>query len=173
MLSKPYADWTTLTYKDFSESISYLDDIPMIWLKAFKIYLEHIAKECLQDICPLHITGDCEGYNVHIVVDKYSITLYTNEDGEQIYLDFDIDYLDFIERICQDFENNIEDWAKWAVFEIDKEEILLASQERKIKILEDISIVRRLVKEIRDEEARLWEEREKRFKELYNETRII
>jgi len=160
MLSKPFAGWTTITYEDFSEDISYLDDIPLDWTKAFEIYLEHIVKNDLVNIVPLSIIGDCEGYDLIIIATNYMLKMFTCEKSLET---FNTNVFEFIQRICLDFIKDINEWTKWQVFDFEclddgslTQDSIDAMNKRKEEILGNIDRIRKLIHEISNHAYYQW-----------------
>lgn len=153
MLSKPYAGWTALKFKNFYERISHLSDIPLDWTKAFKIYLEHIIKNNLEDTVPLIIIADCEDYDLRIIATPYYLDFHTDGDYLGIknhFNTFDYSVFDFMQYACLDFIRYIDKWVEWIPAFGHIEEIVPSIRsERKKQILETITKVKNLLVEIK------------------------
>ena len=101
--------WADLTIGDFTCQCSYIQNIPLTILKAWKDYKDN-------DYCVLTI--DSEGYEneiiitrngVHVVVYKGVISYHSLDK----YFEKTIDKNSLLKNLCLDILDNINEWANW------------------------------------------------------------
>lgn len=112
ILSKPHAGWTEVVIGDFSDSASYLDDVPVLTLTAM---LSHFRTGN-----PFCVEYDAEGHE-YIIVSTYFETIVIGYEDTQR---FDISVDELAKELVRDIEDNIDLWARWnpGVYEEDESE---------------------------------------------------
>ncbi len=101
ILSKPRAGWTTFRLGDSEYELSYLQDIPCLWLDA-AIYGNRTGM-------PYVVLGDCEQGFMYCVVIGYNIHIFYEDRYQTSYI---IDK-DFAEIIMEDISRDLDAWAEW------------------------------------------------------------
>jgi len=124
LISTPHVGWITFQLEGTrAYELSYLTDIPMLWLDA--------AIHGLESLEPFCVTGFLEPMRMVCVVSYWNCHVFIEEDD-----DFEIDsnevnlehshvgMLDFCRMLHDDVASDVESYASfmdWAVYDVDKE----------------------------------------------------
>lgn len=102
MLSKPRHGWATITIEDWSDRLSYLDDVPFMLLDA-------MIWSC-REHQPASVRFDAEGYDYIIVFDWLYTYIIELKDKTKM-LEFHIDRDDLAKQLIRDIKNALQEWA--------------------------------------------------------------
>ena len=138
MLKKPKYGWSRITIGDWSDSVSYIDDVPGMLLNA------------LIDSCrnhhPVAVKFDAEGYEYVLLFDwQCSYVLYQSVpfvhakplEEEPEVLIFDVERKDVAAELIQDIRTDIDDWAQFEA-SMDSEETAAKNKERLLALCDEL-----------------------------------
>ena len=134
-ITAPKHGWSKLIIRGqepFEGQLSYIQDIPYVFLDIFKVYLEKkvpVALECDEE-------GSCftivlMRHEVRIIIDREESTVITP----------DISSFDFISACCSEFERHISEWARFTCPEIGQYDLKI----NEAKLHNSIVEIRRLI----------------------------
>lgn len=135
MLEKPYAGWTNIKIKNWSDRASYLSDIHLDLLGAL------VDSYVTSSYRPACVHYDAEGWEGIIVIDDYFtyIILDDTEENDKKFkskvITFEIDKDDLAKELIKDIEKNLEEWSLWNVDLYDNK---LSQQEENKKIIQNL-----------------------------------
>ena len=114
MLSKPENGWSKLTIGDFTQRVSYINDVPLKLLDA----IDYTIRTSLAST----VEFDTEGYDflITFTITHMHIILQTKDDYE--YQKFDRTIFDISKEIISDIRENLIEWAEFK-FSVDKDEV--------------------------------------------------
>ena len=115
MISNPKYGWCNFDLGDFHGHPSYLTDVAMDLVTACYKYV-------INDNDYITVKFDEEGSEFILLADYYDCYIIEQKE-EDILHRMDIDIRDFIKEIVNDVESNIDEWAAFAEFDNDPEEI--------------------------------------------------
>jgi len=125
--------WCDLTIGDFTCQCSYIQNIPLTILKAWKDYKDN-------DYCVLNI--DSEGYEHEIIITDNGIHTITyrgviSYHSLDEYFEKPADKINLLKNLCFDILYNVDEWAQWlCLVEPDKEYYKRVMNEYKKEIIE-------------------------------------
>ena len=102
--------WADLTIGDFSCPCSYIQNIPLIILNAYKDFKKN--EYCIIDI-------DSEGYGNEIIITTNGVHIFVYRNARTDYYNLSKIYdtytkkFNLLKDLCNDIIDNIEEWAKW------------------------------------------------------------
>lgn len=105
MFENIYAGWATLKLDDFSESVSYLTNIP-------SVTMSQIARG-LKGYAPVSIYYDCEGYDFILVVDNYNSYIILNKSEKPELFSFEYSLENIATMVYNDISNNFKAWIEF------------------------------------------------------------
>lgn len=106
MLSKPEHGWTDITIGTFTERASYLDDIPVICLKAMIVAYQNPS-------IPFCVNFDAEGWEYTVVSNWHETHVFTNKnDPEELFL-FNVSCSQLANELVKDIEDDLDGWVMW------------------------------------------------------------
>lgn len=107
MLGKPYGRWTEISLNKKIVHGSYLTDIPIDFLKAF---YEAVIKR--NDVI-VRVDAESNGEYLYVVT-PYAVYLIKEADEPELFFnDEENNISKLASELCNDIENNLEDWIKW------------------------------------------------------------
>jgi hypothetical protein len=117
VLTKPSAGWTNVVVGEFSDSASYLDDVPEMTLHGMLYFFRTGNPFCVE--------YDAEGHEFTVVSNHYETIVVEDEKTHRYFVSAD----KLAHELIQDIEDNLDLWAKWnpgAYEETEPEEVELA-----------------------------------------------
>lgn len=141
MLEKPYAGWTNIKIKNWSDRASYLTDIHLDFLNSLiNSYKNYTVAS---------VKYDAEGWEGIIVIDDYStyIIKYEDKSGKPYVLEIEIDKDDVSKELIKDIEDNLEEWCTWDILGVDEEQDKKQIKKNKKIILKLISELKKVINE--------------------------
>ena len=130
ILNKGNSGWCSVKIDEFSGSASYVTDVPMDFLNAFKIFIDTGA-------IPV-VFCDEEGSEFRIIVEEfYTYIISEREDAKLIVVE--MDRREFVDTILSDIEGELDWFAVEFADDITDENDVL---QRKINILTTIQYIR-------------------------------
>lgn len=114
MLSKPEYGWTNFSLGKLNYSLSYINEIPIDWLKA--------AIFGLKNYVPFTVEGFCEpGHFICTVNDKNCYIIFENDENISLNKSnvswdiLNISKVEFCQLLYDDIAKNIDAWTDWIV----------------------------------------------------------
>ena len=141
MLEKPYAGWTNIKIKNWSDRASYLTNIHLDFLNSLiNSYKNYTVAS---------VKYDAEGWEGIIVIDDYStyIIKYEDKSGKPYVLEIEIDKDDVSKELIKDIEDNLEEWCAWDISGVDEEQDKKQIKKNKKIILKLISELKKVINE--------------------------
>ena len=117
MLGPPEYGWSDLSVGEFQIGVSYLTSVARDCLRAFLSY---------RPWSPICIHFDAESYgDVHLVITPHTAFIigcaWLPNDSEKCgVLEYDIKAEDLAKELYADISSNINKWAAWDIFTVDK-----------------------------------------------------
>ena len=104
MLSKPNYGWTNINLGSFNGRGSYLTDIPLDCLNSFINALKYSL--------PASIHFDEEGSEFILTADFSGVYIISEREKTEL-IKIEIQFLDLINEVVKDIEDNFNDWLLW------------------------------------------------------------
>jgi hypothetical protein len=113
-LENPKNGWVSIVFGDYSHAASYLTDVPFDCLDAMIYALQEGVDFCVS------FEGEDQG-DIKVIADNY--TAYVIEESDEPVLrKFDVTKLDIAKALCNDIENELNEWAFWDIDRDEQEE---------------------------------------------------
>ena len=101
--------WANLTIGDFNCPCSYIQNVPLTILSAYKEFQQN--KYCI-------ITIDSEGYEHEIIITSNAVHIFTYKDRVSYFNLSDIyntslKKIELLKDLCKDIVDNATEWAEW------------------------------------------------------------
>lgn len=141
MLEKPYAGWTNIKIKNWSDRASYLTNIHLDFLNSLiNSYKNYTVAS---------VKYDAEGWEGIIVIDDYStyIIKYEDKSDKPYVLEIEIGKDDVSKELIKDIENNLEEWCAWDILGVDEKQDKKQIKKNKKIILKLISELKKVINE--------------------------
>ena len=104
MLQTPKHGWSQITIKDWSDRLSYLDDVAYMLLEAVWNCLRMSGPECVK--------FDAEGYEYILVIDQCYSYVITMADSDTLTV-LDITLREIAQELISDIRRDMEDWVSF------------------------------------------------------------
>ena len=138
VLSKPCHGWSRIDINSFSGRLSYLVDVPFVWLNSCLFSLKHHT--------PLSLYMDEEGSDC-IIVSYDTTTIIVNRE-ETSYIEFNnLNYVQLAEAVLHDIKKDVDAWVDFTYD--DNSSRGEGREKRKAALLELITIVGQTLVEIK------------------------
>ena len=108
MLSAPEYGWSTLTIVSWSDRCSYLDDVPVMLLRAMESVLR-TGRPAVEEF-------DAEGWGYLIVFERGYIHIITESNDDQNgwkHYDFELALRDLAGELIEDVKSQLDGWVHW------------------------------------------------------------
>lgn len=106
VLAPPEAGWSELYIGDWSDRVSYLDDVPMMLLKAFRDYYDRNVHTTPA------VTFDAEGWEFTVVLNPGTVHIIEMKDEAELTT-IEVNMAALATQLANDILENIDGWTNW------------------------------------------------------------
>ena len=106
VLAPPEAGWSELHIGDWSDRVSYLDDVPMILLKAFRDYYDRNVHTTPA------VTFDAEGWEFTVVFNPGTVHIIEMKDEAELTT-IEVNMAALATQLANDILENLDGWTNW------------------------------------------------------------